>query len=147
MDEEERGSGPVQDKAAWVSATETREVKSQNWWNAGRTRGAEYVRRQRGRDDKVVAYVLGNRCKVRPPCEITFIRLSSGTLDDDNLQGGFKHIRDGFCAGLMQMPLGRRVGDADAIPGLVFKYSQEKCKRGYHAFRIEVASVSNGDEV
>lgn len=63
------------------------------------------------------------------PAVITLTRLSAGTLDDDNLAGAMKAIRDGV-ADAYQLPDNHR--------GLTWRYSQEKCKRGAYGVRITI---------
>lgn len=58
------------------------------------------------------------------PVTITMTRCMSRMLDDDNLRGAFKWIRDAlaewFCPGLA-------AGRADDDKRITWKYSQEKC--------------------
>jgi hypothetical protein len=63
------------------------------------------------------------------PCVVTITRLSAGKLDDDNLQGAMKAIRDGIAD---------RLGIDDADKRVRWQYAQEKCKRGESAVRVEI---------
>jgi hypothetical protein len=63
------------------------------------------------------------------PCVVTLTRLSAGTLDDDNLRGALKGVRDGVAD---------RLGIDDADPRVRWEYAQEKCKRGESAVRVEI---------
>lgn len=64
------------------------------------------------------------------PCVVTLTRCSAGTLDDDNLRGALKAVRDGVADRL-------RVDDAD--PRVRWQYAQEKCKRGEFGVRVDIA--------
>jgi hypothetical protein len=66
------------------------------------------------------------------PAVVTMTRLSSGKLDDDNLQGAFKAIRDGI-ADAFDL--------ADNDPRFTWNYAQEKCKARYYGIRIEIAPI------
>jgi hypothetical protein len=63
------------------------------------------------------------------PCIVTMIRMSSGVLDDDNLQGACKAIRDGVADWL---------GLDDRDPRVTWRYAQEKCRRGDFGVRVWV---------
>lgn len=54
------------------------------------------------------------------PCTVTLVRISPGTLDDDNLPGSLKHIRDGIADWL-----GVDDKHRDAVR---YKYDQSKGK-------------------
>lgn len=61
------------------------------------------------------------------PCVVKMNRLSSSKLDDDNLQGACKAIRDGIAD---------KIGVPDNDPRIEWLYSQEKCKRGNFGVRV-----------
>jgi len=61
------------------------------------------------------------------PCTVKMSRLSSSKLDDDNLQGACKAIRDGIAD---------KIGFPDNDPRIVWLYGQEKCKRGDFGVRV-----------
>ncbi len=61
------------------------------------------------------------------PCIVKMLRLSSSKLDDDNLQGACKAIRDGIAD---------KIGFPDNDPRIVWLYGQEKCKRGDFGVRV-----------
>jgi hypothetical protein len=65
------------------------------------------------------------------PVTVRLVRLSGGTLDDDNLQGAFKAIRDGVADAY---------GIPDNDPRIRWEYAQERCRRGIYAVRIEVTA-------
>ncbi|GLQ96452.1 hypothetical protein [Dyella mobilis] len=76
-----------------------------------------------------VGLVVKSKRPLPFPAVITLTRLSPGTLDDDNLLGALKAIRDGV-ADAFQLP--------DNHCGLTWCYGQEKYKRGAYAVRIEI---------
>lgn len=67
------------------------------------------------------------------PCVVTMTRLSSGTLDDDNLQGACKAIRDGIAD---------KLGIDDRDPRVEWRYGQEKCKRGDFGVRVTLEEAA-----
>ncbi|MGE7136018.1 hypothetical protein ACQKIE_00095 [Luteibacter sp. NPDC031894] len=67
------------------------------------------------------------------PVIVTMTRKSAGVLDDDNLQGAMKAIRDGI-ADYLYVP--------DNDPRIQWRYAQERCKRGQFGVRIEVEAIS-----
>ena len=62
------------------------------------------------------------------PARILLVRLSAGTLDDDNLRPALKSVRDGVAD---------RLGIADNDPRVTWDYAQERCKRGQTSVRVE----------
>lgn len=70
-------------------------------------------------------------CKEQPkidlPCIIKLSRIATHRLDDDNLTGALKHIRDVIANILIP---GKRSGQADSDPRLKWEYSQEKLDKG-----------------
>jgi len=97
------------------------EVNQRGNWRARYRR----VRAQRKR----VCEVLQHFRPPALPAVVTFTRLSSGELDDDNLAGACKAIRDEVAAWL-------GCGDSPRDP-VTWRYRQERCQRGRHAVRIE----------
>ncbi|TAM22383.1 MAG: hypothetical protein EPN60_16960 [Nevskiaceae bacterium] len=69
---------------------------------------------------------------IQAPCVITLTRVSPGTrpMDDDNLPGALKAIRDGIAD---------RIGIDDGDPRLTWRYAQRKGPWG-----VEVCIVSEG---
>ncbi len=63
------------------------------------------------------------------PCVVLLTRLSPGLLDDDNLQGACKAIRDGIAD---------RLGVDDRDPRVTWNYAQERCVRGQFGVRVEI---------
>lgn len=92
-----------------------------------RTRAAR-VKRER---TTACMAVMGMGDKPELPVVVRLVRQSSGTLDDDNLQGAFKAIRDGVADAY---------GVADNDPRMTWSYAQEKVKRGFYGVRIELES-------
>lgn len=66
------------------------------------------------------------------PCVVTMTRLSPGTLDDDNLRSAMKGARDGIAD---------KLGADDADPRIVWRYEQEKCKRGEYGVRVSIEAA------
>lgn len=64
----------------------------------------------------------------RLPATIRLVRLSAGTLDDDNLRPALKSVRDGIAD---------RLGIPDNDPRVTWSYAQERCKRGQAGVRVE----------
>lgn len=89
-----------------------------------------FTRAARVRKERVTARnALSERLARRSglPCTVTLTRVSPGTLDDDNLEGALKAVRDGVADAL-------RVDDADSR--VRWQYAQAKCQRG--AYRVLV---------
>lgn len=63
------------------------------------------------------------------PAVVTLTRLSAGTLDDDNLRGALKGVRDGIADAL---------GVPDNDPRVRWAYAQAKCPRGQAGVRIDL---------
>jgi len=66
------------------------------------------------------------------PCVVTMTRLSVGVLDDDNLQGACKAIRDGIAD---------RLGIDDRDPRVSWRYAQRRCKRGEFGVEIQIEAA------
>ena len=66
-----------------------------------------------------------HKIPVALPCEVTLTRLSPRKLDDDNLVGAFKWIRDAISEHFLP---GLRPGRADDNPGFTWKYAQTRAK-------------------
>lgn len=93
------------------------------------------TRARRAADHRgTVAKALRPRTGVLPKGEsidVELVRVSAGTLDDDNLRSALKAVRDGVADAL-----GLK---SDADPRVRWSYSQQRCERGQHAVRINVA--------
>lgn len=69
---------------------------------------------------------------------VLLTRISVGYLDDDNLRGSFKAVRDQIASWL---------GIDDGHERIRFVYAQEGCKRGISGIRIEVRDETDGETV
>jgi hypothetical protein len=63
------------------------------------------------------------------PCVVTFTRLSAGELDDDNLAGSCKAVRDGVADWL---------GVDDRDKRVQWRYSQGRCPRGHFGVNVRI---------
>lgn len=66
------------------------------------------------------------------PCVVTLTRIAPRELDDDNLQSGFKALRDGIAA---------RFGVDDRDPRVRFVYRQQKGPPKVYAARVAIAPM------
>jgi hypothetical protein len=86
--------------------------------------------------------ILGHFFPYKPPdpeagpLTITLCRVSPRQLDDDNIRGALKHVRDGIADALFKHDQGngRRRWANDNRPCLTWQYAQEKGP--HHAVRI-----------
>lgn len=62
---------------------------------------------------------------------VTLTRLAPRRLDDDNLRGALKAVRDGVAD---------RLGVRDNDPRVRWRYGQESAGVGFHGVRIELAA-------
>lgn len=69
--------------------------------------------------------------KLTPPCVVTLTRIAPRALDDDNLRGAFKAIRDGVAD---------RLGVNDADPAVSWRYDQRRGKPKEYAVVVEIAA-------
>lgn len=97
------------------------------------------ARAARVKSERAMTAVLLRTSGPRPalPCAIRFVRQSSGALDDDNLRGACKALRDEVAAWLGV--------DDRAGTGVTWEYAQEKAPRGTIGVRIEVERVSGAE--
>lgn len=88
------------------------------------------VRKRRAADHRLATKVAwaqmvhGSRLEGRVvdfPLEVVLTRVASRELDDDNLRGALKHVRDG---------LAELLGVDDRDPRVRWQYAQEKAPRG-----------------
>ena len=63
------------------------------------------------------------------PCVVTLIRVAPRALDGDNLQSGFKALRDGIAD---------RLGVADNDPRVEWRYAQARGKAKEYAARVRI---------
>jgi hypothetical protein len=85
----------------------------------------------RRKRERWAAFVLCPAAAV--PCTVLLTRLSAGQLDDDNLRGALKGIRDGVAD---------RLGVKDNDPRVTWNYAQAKAPRGTYAVRIEIEEIA-----
>lgn len=67
------------------------------------------------------------------PCVVTLIRVAPRKLDGDNLQSGFKALRDGIAD---------RLGVDDADPRVQWKYDQVRGKAKEYAARVKIEEAA-----
>jgi hypothetical protein len=83
------------------------------------------VRAARVKRERTIACLAAFGCvgftSVGWPAVCTLTRIAPGLLDDDNLAGGFKAVRDGIADAL---------GIDDADPRITWRYAQQKGPRG-----------------
>lgn len=73
------------------------------------------------------------RAKAIPlPAVVTLTRIAPRALDDDNLAGGFKAVRDGVALAL---------GVDDADPRVRWRYAQERGQPKHYAARITIEAA------
>lgn len=63
------------------------------------------------------------------PVVVTMTRLSAGKLDDDNIPGACKAIRDGIADAY---------GIDDAGPEIQWRYAQQRCSRGAFGVLVRI---------
>lgn len=66
------------------------------------------------------------------PCVVTLTRVGPKPLDDDNLTGGFKALRDGIAD---------RLGVDDADPRVTWRYDQVRGKAKEYAARVRIEAA------
>lgn len=66
------------------------------------------------------------------PCVVTLIRVAPRPLDGDNLQSGFKALRDGIAD---------RLGVADNDPRIEWRYGQVRGKAKEYAARVKIEGI------
>jgi hypothetical protein len=69
--------------------------------------------------------------------EVKLVRISAGELDDDNVRGALKAVRDEVAAW---------IGLDDRDPLIAFTYGQEKVERGTAGVRVEIRDQEQGAE-
>jgi hypothetical protein len=66
------------------------------------------------------------------PCVVTLIRVAPRKLDGDNLQSGFKALRDGIAD---------RLGVADNDPRIEWRYDQVRGRAKEYAARVKIEAA------
>lgn len=87
------------------------------------------VKSERTRSQRDSTALMFPRVKVRPLLRVTLTRVSPRELDDDNLRGALKAIRD---------EVARCLKVDDRTPLIVWDYAQAKGKPGEQAVRVSV---------
>ena len=72
------------------------------------------------------------------PCCVTLTRIAPRALDEDNLIGGMKNIRDYIADWLIP---GLQAGRADSDKRITWNYSQEKRKPKEYALKVRIDHV------
>jgi len=87
------------------------------------------VRAKRAAEERLVARL---KCpKIKPPCTVTLTRVSPRFLDDDNVRGALKSVRDGIAD---------RLGINDRDPRVSWRYEQRRGKPREYAVHVEIAA-------
>ena len=109
-------------------------IESRNWWDGGLSRGSRMQRARIGKAQrekyKLITLGMLNRAQPKGPLKVTLTRASRGRLDDDNLAGGFKHVRDGIADALNR--------DDGPNSGVKWIYLHEK---GPYGARVQIEEV------
>jgi len=101
--------------------------------------GVSETKRQRADTALVMTQLPRRATDAHSFFSVTLVRFSAGFLDDDNLRGAFKAVRDEVAKWL-----GVDDGDVDRVRWL---YAQEPARRGEFAIRVEVQDGQPGDDV
>lgn len=88
---------------------------------------AKKARRTKAERD-TVRWLLGNKPRPALPCTVLMTRIAPRKLDDDNLRGAFKAVRDQVAAWL---------GVDDADPRVTWAYAQERGAVREYKARLE----------
>lgn len=80
----------------------------------------------------VVGATIGNRIRGLLPCTVTLTRVAPRGLDDDNLLGALKSVRD---------QVAQCIGVDDRDQRIDWRYAQERGAPREYAVRIEVTTV------
>lgn len=94
------------------------------------TRGHWAKRHRRAAAERRAAYLACHGIGKALPCEVTLTRVGPRRLDDDNLRGALKSVRDGVAD---------RLGVDDGDPRVIWWYEQRLGKE--HAVEIQVQEV------
>lgn len=89
---------------------------------------------RRVKAERSAAYMM--MPNIKPPCVVTMTRVAPRRLDDDNLRGCLKAVRDGIA---------QRLGIDDADPVVEWRYAQESGKPKEYSVSIRVDGVSVGN--
>ena len=85
------------------------------------------VKARRAKEQRLVAFL---QCHDHPlPCVVTLTRIAPRSLDGDNLQASFKHVRDGVAD---------RLGIKDNDPRVEWRYGQRKGLPKEYAVEVNI---------
>lgn len=84
------------------------------------------VRAKRAKEHRLAALAVAPHPL---PCTVTLVRIGPRALDSDNLQSGFKALRDGIAD---------RLGVKDNDPRITWRYDQERGKPRQYAVRVTI---------
>jgi len=84
---------------------------------------------RRAKSERQAAYLLTKGKLPTPPCVVKLVRVAPRELDDDNLRGSMKSIRDGIAD---------RLGIDDRDPLVTWEYGQAQGKPKEYAVLVEV---------
>jgi hypothetical protein len=88
------------------------------------------VRSNRRNAERTAVALLFPKKDIRPLLVVTMTRVSPGEMDDDNLAGALKGIRD---------EIAKQLRIDDGSPLVKWEPKQERGKRGEHYVRVEIA--------
>ena len=106
--------------------------------NSQNGRGHLFARSGTTKKERRIAHLAVKAAPKRPVLTVKLTRCSAGELDDDNLRGALKAVRDGIADAL-------RVDDGS--PLIFWEYHQARCAKGQHSVEIEITprtEVSHG---
>lgn len=93
----------------------------------GRDHWAAKARRVKSHRQEALAIPKALLCE--PPCVVTLTRIAPRSLDTDNLQSGFKALRDGIAD---------RLGVDDKDPRVRWEYQQERGEPLTYGARVRI---------
>lgn len=102
-------------------------IKTQSTSNLSEHR---MVRYKRTKPQRKIATMATPAWKLEPCVVIRLTRIGVGHMDDDNLRGALKAIRDGIA---------KKLRIDDGSPLIRWEYEQERCVRGGEGVRVEIA--------
>lgn len=79
--------------------------------------------------------------RLRPPCVVSLTRIAPRSLDDDNLRGALKAVRDEVAVWL-GLPTNRRGQADDSDPRVRWEYAQERGAPRQYAVRVEIRAMA-----
>lgn len=93
---------------------------------------AKRARRAKDQRETTLMVLANAKRRIELPCVVTITRVAPRALDDDNLRGATKAVRDGVADFL---------GVNDRNPLVVWKYAQERGAPKTCAVRVEIQEV------